>query len=265
MLQERCNAAKTRAYTVLGECGTRASLVPPFAAGPVPSLDTEHVSRIVNSIKKENSDTVALLCATRDDLGDSGVSVLIQIARELRAALPSLKIEFHISDLGGSIRALRELLKTSPALVHHAITAPPRLYKTALPGFDYVRSLDVMRIVKEEFDTIQLRSTFCLGLGESRDEIIASLADLKSVRCDEVFLVPADLVLKNPMPAPESLERVRSIMEKLTFSRIEFLQFPRSCAAAVAPGAAAVSLPAASAPAIKVKKARKQIDKKPQS
>ena len=229
-LVERCKPAGMGALVVLGPEGTRASLVPPIAMGTPPTVDQESVDRWVSRVKRSGQKRIALLAATRDDLVDGGAAYLGALMRAMRAAIPNVAIELHVSDFGGALNAWRDLLRMNPVLVHHAVAAAPRLYAKLFPGADYVRSLEVLRIVKEEFEPVRLRVTICLGLGETKDEIVAALADVKSVRADEVLLAVAEPPLRKAAPSAEVLEKVLTVGRKLVFARLEVLPVLRSCA-----------------------------------
>jgi lipoic acid synthetase len=229
-LGARCAPAGAGALVVLGPAGTRASVVPPIAKGGPAPVDRGAIDRWVSDVKASGRSRIALIAAARDDLVDGGAAYLGVLIRALRASMPTIAIELHVGDFGGALNAWRDLLRSGPSLAHHAIAAAPRLYAKLLPGGDYVRSLEILRIVKEEFEPVRLRATICLGLGETKDEIVAALADLKSVRAEEVLLVVAEPPLRKAPPAPEVLQRVLAVGGKLGFARLEVVPHPRSCA-----------------------------------
>jgi lipoic acid synthetase len=229
-LAPKCGASRRAAFFVLGSRGTRRCLVPPFEEGTPEPIDDAAADSIVQRVASRKLAEVVLLGVPRDDLGDGGAAAFARAVRAIREATPRTQIEVYISDFGASLRNLREFLGCRPAVVHHALTTPPRLFGRVLPGSEYVHSVEVLRIVKEECDGILLRSTICLGLGETRDELVATLADLRSVRCDEVLFAPAPHPTA-AMPTSAVLDKIATVATKLHFSRVAFLDHARSCVA----------------------------------
>lgn len=199
-------------------------------AGATTPLDSANIPLFVKSLQANNIRSIALLCAARDDLGDGGSAFVVETIRAIRSLRNRTFIELHICDFGGSRRALRDVLAARPDLLHHSVVTSPRFYTKFAPGFDYVRSLEILRIAKEEHETIRTRSSLAIGLGENRDDLVAALADLRSVRVDEIFLVPAQPQRK-PLPPTDALEKVKIVAGKLGFDTFEILTAPRTCAA----------------------------------
>lgn len=215
---------------ILGPLGTRRGLSPPIPAGATESIDAERVDRWVSAAAGSGLERVALLCATREDLADGGVAWMEELLRRLRKAAPRVEVELHVGELGASVGHLRKLLRWGPKLVHHAVAASPRIYHKYFRGVEYVESLEILRMVKEDFDGIVSRATVALGFGETKDELVASLADLKSVRVDEVLLAQADAGSARPAPAKETIDRAMAVGRKLGFRRLECVDAPLSCA-----------------------------------
>lgn len=230
-LHARCAPHSTAAFLLLGPCGTRATLVPSIPQGSPARVDPAEPARVAEAVRASACRFAALIAATRDDLADGGAAHLAHAIRAVRAAAPGVRVELHAGDLGGSVPAQRALLAARPDLLHHALPACPRLAATAAPGGDYVRSLEWIRLAKEEFEAIRVRATLPLGLGETRDEIVASIADLRSVRVDELILAVAPLPYRKAAPHADLIQRVSTVAAKLGFERIEVLQHARSCVA----------------------------------
>lgn len=231
-----CGAVKHAAFSVFGSTGTRPSPAPPFPAGPPDTAGEADPARLAARIGSAGLSVVSLLACIRDDWMDGGTARLGALVRAIRGAAPGTTIELHAGDLRAAFHGWRAALGAAPHLVHQWLLAAPRLYKGAFEGTDPVQSLECLRIAKEEFDSIRTRATLVLGFGETKDELVAALADLKSVRTDEVLLAPRS-PSKHPV-ALEMLEKVLTVGRKLGFARLECVEAPIPCAPARAEGGA---------------------------
>jgi lipoic acid synthetase len=201
-----------------------------LTAGVAVPWDPAKIDDCARAVASAGLTRVALLSVTRDDLADGGSSRLTELVRRLRQLAPATAVELHVGDLRGPLNAWRDALRARPDLVHHWVAAAPRLYVKHFEGADYVRSLEILRVAREEFDKIRTRATLLTGLGESKDELVAALADLKSVRADEVLLTDAPPPLRATPPTAEVLEKVLTVGRRLGFARLERIEHPRSCA-----------------------------------
>lgn len=226
----RCATAAIAAFAPLGPRGSHASIAPPVPSG-APGACVPRKRDALQWIADHKLSTVALIAPARTDLGDCGTSVLLDWFSAIRRQSPGVIIELYISDYQYHGAALRELLRARPEVVHHALTTSPRVLPKVLPGASYTASLNMLRIASEEFESIRLRSTIALGHGETRDELIACVADLKSVRVDELLFIRPPAGTAKSVATPEFLARLRQIAEKLQFQRMEVLDAPRPCVA----------------------------------
>jgi len=202
--------------------------VPHLAAGSPAPLDAGAPARLAEVVKRAGEPRVTLLAVVRDDLADGGAAHLVACVRAIRSAAPGVAIEVHVGDFGGSLRAVRQVLASRPDVYHHPLVTIPRLLPKLQPGSDYVHALECLRIAKEEFEPVRTRSTLCFDLGESRDELVASVADLKSVRVDELVLAPAPADLRRGTCTPETVEKAATVARKLHFPNVEIAAAPRA-------------------------------------
>jgi len=161
----------------------------------------------------------------RDDLPDGGARAFAETIRKIREANPGCGVEVLVPDFRGSWEALRMVLEARPDVLGHNTETVPRLYRKARPSAKYERSLELLRQVKV-FDPSQTsKSGIMLGLGETREEVLAVMADLRRVECDVLtigqYLQPA----KEKLPVvrfvpPEEFHELKIAGEEMGFQRV---------------------------------------------
>jgi lipoic acid synthetase len=126
---------------------------------------------------------VVVTSVTRDDLPDGGSSQFAETIRAIHEYDPSIAVEVLIPDFQGLASALQTVVDASPAVLNHNIETVPRLYPEVRPQADYQRSLDLLKGASLLNSRLLTKSGFMLGLGESREEVIEVMADLKQAGC----------------------------------------------------------------------------------
>jgi lipoic acid synthetase len=122
---------------------------------------------------------------TRDDLPDGAAGHMAAVIRAVRSSVPRAAVEVLTSDFGGSAEALDVVFAQRPDVFNHNVETVPRLYSTVRPQADYERSLWVLRRAAEA-GSFPVKSGLMVGLGESFDEVVAVLADLRRTGCSIV-------------------------------------------------------------------------------
>lgn len=225
-----CGAARAEAFLLLGPFGTRPLGPPWVPTGAVERPDVTLGERIAARAARLSLSQISLIAAQRDDLPDGGSEMLAAAVRAIRRASPATRIEITCGDFGREARCLRSVLAARPQQFHVGLGTCPRLYPKVLPGCDYVAMLECLRVAREEFETVRLKATLSFGLGETRDELVACIADLKSVRVEELCLAPAPPELRRGSgPSADWVERVALVARKLAFDRVAVLAEPRPC------------------------------------
>ncbi|MDZ4167853.1 MAG: lipoyl synthase, partial [Coriobacteriia bacterium] len=125
---------------------------------------------------------------TRDDLPDGAAGHVVATIAAIRSAAPGVAVEVLVSDLGGSAEAVDLVVDARPDVFNHNLETVPRLYAGVRPGADYARSLSVLAHAKERAPGMPTKSGLMLGLGETRDEVLAVMRDLRDVGCDLLTL-----------------------------------------------------------------------------
>jgi lipoic acid synthetase len=176
---------------------------------------------------------VVLTSVTRDDLQDGGASHYAEAIRAIRALDPGVKIEVLIPDLKGDRTALETVLKEQPDVLNHNVETVPRLYPQVRPQADYKGSLELIRRAKEIGPSLLTKSGFMLGLGETQEEVLNLLTDLREVGCDFLtigqYLQPrSDRLQVVRYVSPEEFEEYRETARGMGFKGVASGPFVRS-------------------------------------
>lgn len=184
-----CWSKKTATFLVLGDHCTRACGFCEIGFSNAPPLpDPLEPERIRNAVLELGLRHVVVTQVARDDLSDGGAAHLVAIARAIRRGNPSVTLEFLTSDLEGNLKALSSLLAENLEIFNHNIETVSRLSPTVRHKATYERSLNLLRFAKFEFPKTLVKSGLMVGLGESQEEVVAALRDLKEAGCDIVTI-----------------------------------------------------------------------------
>jgi len=170
---------------------------------------------------------------TRDDLADGGAGFFAETIVAVRSRSPDILIEVLIPDFKGNAAALQTVVAARPDVINHNIETVPRLYPVVRPQADYRRSLHLLRSVKTYADRMPTKSGMMLGLGESEDEIIRSLQDLRNSLCDILTLGQYLQPTRTHLPVaryltPNEFKRLKKTALELGFYKVASGPFVRS-------------------------------------
>jgi lipoic acid synthetase len=126
---------------------------------------------------------VVLTMVTRDDLEDGGGRHVAAVIESLRRKIPEVRVEALVSDLGGSIDSLELLLASRPDVFNHNIETVPRLYPEVRSRASYTRSLALLERASSARPCLPVKSGFMVGLGETEEEIVSLMKDIRSTGC----------------------------------------------------------------------------------
>ncbi len=169
---------------------------------------------------------VVVTSVDRDDLRDGGAAHFAACIDAIRRASPETRIEILVPDFRGRLeRALEILGATPPDVLNHNLETVPRLYRQARPGADYHHSLELLRRFKDAHPQIPTKSGLMLGLGETEDEVIAVLQDLRAAGCDMLtlgqYLQPSlDHLPVERFVHPDEFDRLAAIARDLGFTSV---------------------------------------------
>jgi len=228
-----CFSKGTATFLILGRVCTRNCGFCAVERGtplPLNESEPETVARAVGELRLQY---VVLTSVTRDDLQDGGASHYAEAIRAIRALDPGVKIEVLIPDLKGDRTALETVLKEQPDVLNHNVETVPRLYPQVRPQADYKGSLELIRRTKEIGPSLLTKSGFMLGLGETQEEVLNLLTDLREVGCDFLtigqYLQPrSDRLQVVRYVSPEEFEEYRRIAEESGFKGVASGPFVRS-------------------------------------
>ena len=180
----KCFAEGTATFMILGNICTRNCTFCAVNCGKPQAPDPQEPDHIVQAVDRLGLRYVVITSVTRDDLPDGGSSQFAQTIRAIHKYDSNIAVEVLIPDFQGSASALQTVLDASPAVLNHNIETVPRLYSEVRPQAKYGRSLDLLKQAKLLDSSLVTKSGLMLGLGESRDEVIGVMADLREAGCD---------------------------------------------------------------------------------
>ena len=184
-----CFASGTATFLIMGPGCTRAC---PYCDinfdRSKRNLDPTEPHRLAEAVSRMNLKHVVITSVNRDDLDDGGASQFFQCVSEVRKKSPETTIELLIPDLCGNWQALELVLDSKPNVLNHNIETVKGLYRKVRPQGNYQRTLDLLKRTREYFPSVYTKSGFMLGLGESDDEVLNLLSDLKNHFVDIVTI-----------------------------------------------------------------------------
>jgi len=183
-----CFANRTCTFMILGDTCTRNCRFCAVKHGQPEQINLDEPDAIAQMAAKLGLKHVVITTVTRDDLPDGGAGQFAATIKAIHAVLRKVTIEVLISDLKGQAEALMEIIQAKPNIINHNVETVPRLYKTIRPQASYSRSLQVLERIKLWGDGILSKSGLMLGLGETFEESVEVLHDLRKADCDIVTL-----------------------------------------------------------------------------
>lgn len=228
-----CFSRHTATFLILGDhCTRHCAFCAVRHGGPIPP-DPNEPLRVAEAAAQMGLSYVVITSVTRDDLPDGGAGVFAATIQAIREAIPEIKIEVLIPDFQGDQNALAAVLSARPDILNHNIETVPRLYATVRPQASYQRSLALLTLAAVHPSQVPTKSGIMLGLGETDDEIRATLADLRRAHCRIVtlgqYLQPSES--NHPVKryvTPEAFEQWRRTALQMGFDQVASGPFVRS-------------------------------------
>ena len=174
----------TATFMILGDVCTRACAYCAVAHGRPGPVDLAEPARVADAIRTLDLSYVVITSVDRDDLSDGGAAIFAATVRETRSRVPECRIEVLIPDFQGNAAALCAVLDARPDVLNHNTETVPRLYRMARSGGRYARTLELLDRSRRYAPDIPTKSGLMVGLGEEREELIATFKDLRSVGCE---------------------------------------------------------------------------------
>jgi lipoic acid synthetase len=180
-----CFGKGTATFMIMGDICTRRCPFCDVGHGRPLPLDVHEPTNLAQTIAALKLLYVVITSVDRDDLRDGGAQHFVDCIRAVRKLSPVTQIEILVPDFRGRLeRALESLSLAPPDVMNHNLETVPRLYKQARPGSDYVHSLTLLSEFKVRFPELPTKSGLMVGLGETDDEILAVMRDMRAHSID---------------------------------------------------------------------------------
>ena len=176
-----CFGKGTATFMILGDICTRRCPFCDVAHGRPLAPDADEPRHLAQTISALGLSYVVITSVDRDDLRDGGAAHFVSCIQEVRKTSPHTTIEVLVPDFRGRLeRALEALDAAPPDVMNHNLESVPRLYRKARPGGDYAHSLKLLQQFKRRHPAVPTKSGLMVGLGETDDEILAVMRDLRA-------------------------------------------------------------------------------------
>lgn len=221
-----CFSHGTATFMIMGDKCTRRCTFCDVGHGRPDPLDLDEPKNLAKTVHQMGLRYVVITSVDRDDLRDGGASHFTACLQALRQACPSLTIEVLVPDFRGRMEAaLAAIAPALPDVFNHNIETIPRLYKQARPGSDYSWSLTLLSQFKKRFPGIPTKSGLMLGLGETIEEIIRVMQDLRQHEVDMITLGQYLAPSRHHFPVaryvtPQEFKDLGELAKKMGFTRV---------------------------------------------
>jgi lipoyl synthase len=180
-----CFGKGTATFMIMGDICTRRCPFCDVGHGRPLPLDADEPANLARTIAALKLRYVVITSVDRDDLRDGGAAHFVDCIRAVREQSPATQIEVLVPDFRGRLdRALAILAAAPPDVMNHNLETVPRLYREARPGSDYAHSMALLRDFKAAFPHVPTKSGLMVGLGETDDEILAVMRDMRAHAID---------------------------------------------------------------------------------
>lgn len=230
--QPECWSRRTATFMILGNVCTRPCGFCSVPKGEPITLEADEPERVAEAAHRLGLRHVVITSVTRDDLPDGGADHFYRCILAVRERTGAV-VEVLTPDFLGDTRAIERVLEARPEVFNHNMETVPRLYKKARGRAEYQRSLDLLAHIKQCVPKTVTKSGLMLGLGESTDELLDVLADLRAARCDTLtlgqYLAPTlkHIPVARFVP-PEEFDALAELARSMGFAKVAAGPFVRS-------------------------------------
>ena len=169
---------------ILGDICTRRCHYCAVTTGRPTGIDLQEPGRLAETVRHMGLDYCVITSVNRDDLADGGAFIFSSCIRKIREQAPVCKVEVLIPDFAGSWLALKKVIDARPEVLNHNIEAARRIFPRVRPKGDYERSLELLAKAKEFDPSMVTKSGIIVGMGETNQEVLETMEDLRQVDCD---------------------------------------------------------------------------------
>lgn len=227
-----CWNAGTATFMILGDVCTRSCGFCAVKTGrPMKGLDWDEPKRVVDAANVMDLKHVVITSVNRDERKDGGAPIFAETIQQLREAIPGVTVEVLIPDFRGLWDALQIVLDARPEILNHNLETVPRLYRRVRPQAKYERSLELLRISKEQ--GLRTKTGIMVGLGETPAEVFELMDNIAAIGVDVMtigqYMQPTKMHLNvEEYVHPEMFETYKEIGESKGIEHVESGPFVRS-------------------------------------
>jgi len=216
----------TATFMILGDVCTRNCAYCAVAHGRPPKYDIAEPHRVAQAIAEMGLQHAVITSVDRDDLPDFGAWVFAETIRQIHERIPGCSVEVLVPDFQGNEDSIRTVLEAGPEIYNHNTETVPRLYKKARPGGRYPRVMEIFRYAKRIAPDIPTKTGMILGMGETIEEVVAVMRDLRAVDVDILtlgqYLRPSDAhIALDRYYTPQEFRQLYEIGMEMGFRHVE--------------------------------------------
>ena len=221
-----CWGHNTATFLILNDTCTRGCRFCAIDKGKPLALDPEEPRNVALVVKDLGLDHIVVTSVNRDDLSDGGSNHFAKTVFWIKALNPAIRVEVLIPDFKGDLKALETVVQAGVHVLNHNIETVPRLYGKVRPGHTYACSVNILKTAKEMRRDVLTKTGMMLGVGETRDEVMTTLCDLRANDVDIVtlgqYLQPSTRQLPvERYVTPAEFQEFKQDAEKLGFRHVE--------------------------------------------
>ena len=225
--QGECWEHRTATFMILGDICTRACGFCAVPSGrPAGPPDEGEPERVAEAVAQMQLRYAVVTSVNRDDQADGGSAIFARTIAAIRKRVPDCRIEVLIPDFRGDWPAIEAVVAARPDVLNHNIETVPRLYHQVRRGAIYQRSLELLRHAKQLAPAMPTKTGMMLGLGETRDEVLATLAELAAQGVDILTLGQYLQPTREHLPVvrfvhPNEFAEYKRLGEQMGFRHVE--------------------------------------------
>lgn len=221
-----CWGHRTATFLILGSVCTRGCRFCAIGKGKPNLLDPEEPRNVALVVKELGLKHIVVTSVNRDDLPDGGSAHFAKTVFWINTLNPGIRVEVLIPDFRGDKKALETVVRSGVHILNHNMETVPRLYKRVRPGAVYEQSLDVLQSAKTFRPDLLTKSGLMLGVGETLEEVVTTLRDLRKVDCDIVTIGQYLRPTEHQLPVeryitPAEFEHLKTEAQRLRFRHVE--------------------------------------------
>ena len=229
----KCFNENTATFIILGNVCSRHCKFCNVTSGEPQCVDPLEIDGIANSVKSLGLKYVVITSVTRDDLPDGGARHFADTVKAIKRVNPDTLVEALIPDFNGDINAINLVLDSPCAVVGHNVETVPSLYDKIRPEANYQQSLQVVEHIKRVNPHMISKTGIMLGLGETQDEVLRVMRDIRDANCDVLTIGQYLRPSKEHYPVvayihPDVFNEYKTIGEKMGFKHVESSPLTRS-------------------------------------